>query len=64
MPPNPRNEQIIAEFRAHEGTVAALSDGPPLLLLTTTDAKSTQPRIGGRLTKRKKSYAKATSLYA
>ncbi len=45
MHPNPRNEQIIAEFRAHGGTVVALSDGPPLLLLSTRGAKSAQPRI-------------------
>jgi len=45
MPPNPRNQQVIAEFRARGGTVAALSDGPPLLLLTSTGAVSGQPRL-------------------
>ena len=45
MPPNPRNPQIIAEFHAHGGTVAALSDGPPLLRLTSTGAVTGQPRV-------------------
>jgi deazaflavin-dependent oxidoreductase (nitroreductase family) len=39
------NAHVIAEFRATGGRVAALSAGPPLLLLLTTGAMSQQPRI-------------------
>ena len=38
------NTQIIAEFRANEGKVGGNFDGAPLLLLTTTGAKSGLPR--------------------
>src|SRR5690348_14317356 len=38
------NNQIITEFRANEGKVGGPFKGAPLLLLTTTGAKSGQPR--------------------
>ncbi len=37
---NDWNAQIIAEFRANDGKVGGQFDGAPLLLLTTTGAKS------------------------
>jgi deazaflavin-dependent oxidoreductase (nitroreductase family) len=39
------NESIVDEFRANEGTVAGPFEGNQLLLLTTTGAKSGQPRV-------------------
>lgn len=39
------NDQVIAEFRANEGKVGGPFKGAPLLLLTTTGAKSGQKRI-------------------
>ena len=39
------NAGIIAEFRANEGKVGGPFDGSPLVLLTTTGAKSGQARI-------------------
>jgi len=39
------NQQIIAEFRANEGKVGGQFAGGNMLLLTTTGAKSGQPRI-------------------
>lgn len=39
------NQQLIAEFRANDGKVGGDFAGAPLLLLTTTGAKSGQPRI-------------------
>jgi len=42
---NDFNEKIIAEFRANGGVVGGQFAGAPLLLLTTTGAKSGQPRI-------------------
>ena len=39
------NAGIIAEFRANEGKVGGPFDGSPLVLLTTTGAKSGQTRI-------------------
>lgn len=38
------NSGVIAEFRANEGKVGGYFAGSPLLLLTTTGAKSGQPR--------------------
>jgi deazaflavin-dependent oxidoreductase (nitroreductase family) len=38
------NDQIIEEFRAHEGKVGGMFASMELLLLTTTGAKSGQPR--------------------
>ncbi|MEO3837180.1 nitroreductase family deazaflavin-dependent oxidoreductase [Nonomuraea sp. B10E8] len=34
------NQQVIDEFRANEGRVGGMFEGAPLLLLTTTGAKS------------------------
>lgn len=42
---NDHNRQIIEEFHANEGQVGGPYEGVPLLLLTTTGAKSGQPRI-------------------
>jgi deazaflavin-dependent oxidoreductase (nitroreductase family) len=42
---NAFNRQLIEEFRANEGKVGGMFAGAPLLLLTTTGAKSGQPRI-------------------
>jgi len=39
------NQNIITEFRANGGKVSGLFANVPLLLLTTTGAKSGQPRI-------------------
>ena len=39
------NRKIIEEFRAHEGKVGGQFEGAPLLLLTTTGARSGQPRV-------------------
>ena len=39
------NQNIIAEFRANDGVVGGMFDGTPMLLLTTTGAKSGQPRV-------------------
>ncbi|GHO42037.1 nitroreductase family deazaflavin-dependent oxidoreductase [Ktedonospora formicarum] len=39
------NQQIIEEFRANGGKVGGSFEGVPLLLLTTTGAKSGQRRI-------------------
>lgn len=38
------NENLIAEYRANGGRVSGQFAGAPLLLLTTTGAKSGQPR--------------------
>ena len=38
------NEAIIDEFRANDGKVSGAFAGAPLLLLTTTGAKSGQQR--------------------
>jgi deazaflavin-dependent oxidoreductase (nitroreductase family) len=38
------NDGIIAEFRANEGRVGGYFEGATLLLLTTTGARSGQPR--------------------
>ena len=42
---NAWDRQIIAEFRANGGNVGGQFAGTPLLLLTTTGAKSGQQRI-------------------
>jgi hypothetical protein len=42
---NAFNRQLIEEFRANGGKVGGMFAGAPLLLLTTTGAKSGQPRI-------------------
>lgn len=39
------NNRIVAEFRANAGKVGPPFDGATLLLLTTTGAKSGQPRL-------------------
>jgi len=41
--PNPFNEQIIEEFRANEGKVGGPFAGAPMVLLTSTGAKSGRP---------------------
>jgi deazaflavin-dependent oxidoreductase (nitroreductase family) len=41
---NPYNRQLIEEFRAHRGKSGGPMEGRPLLLLTTTGAKSGQLR--------------------
>ncbi|HYI16537.1 MAG TPA: nitroreductase family deazaflavin-dependent oxidoreductase [Thermomicrobiales bacterium] len=42
--PNDFNTQLIEEYRATEGNVTGVFAGRPLMLLTTTGAKSGQPR--------------------
>ena len=45
-PPSNFNQEIIDQFRANNGTmVSGMFKGAPLLLLTTTGAKSGQPRV-------------------
>jgi deazaflavin-dependent oxidoreductase (nitroreductase family) len=39
------NDSIVDEFRANDGTVGGPFEGNELLLLTTTGAKSGQPRL-------------------
>jgi deazaflavin-dependent oxidoreductase (nitroreductase family) len=39
------NSKVIEEFRSHAGVVGGAFDGTPLLLLTTTGARSGQPRV-------------------
>ncbi len=41
---NEWNRQTVEEFRATKGKVGGMWEGRPLLLLTTTGAKSGQPR--------------------
>lgn len=41
---NAFNRQLIAEIRANDGKLGGQFDGSPLLILTTTGAKSGQPR--------------------
>ncbi|MFI7636559.1 nitroreductase family deazaflavin-dependent oxidoreductase [Nonomuraea sp. NPDC049400] len=43
MMPSEFNQQIIDEFRANEGRVGGMFEGSPLVLLTTTGAKSGKP---------------------
>jgi len=38
------NDTIIDEFRANEGRVGGMFEGMPMLLLTTTGARTGQPR--------------------
>ena len=42
---NDYNRQVIEEFRANGGKVGGVWEGTPLLLLTTTGAKSGERRI-------------------
>ena len=42
--PNSFNEGVIAEFRANGGKVGGPFAGAPMMILTTTGAKSGQPR--------------------
>lgn len=42
---NDFNTQVIEEFRANGGKVGGMFEGAPMLLLTTTGAKSGQPRV-------------------
>jgi deazaflavin-dependent oxidoreductase (nitroreductase family) len=41
---NEFNANVIAEFRAHDGTVGGMFDGAPMVLLTTVGAKSGRQR--------------------
>jgi len=41
---NDYNRRLIEEFRTHEGKVGGMWEGTPLLLLTTTGAKSGERR--------------------
>ena len=41
---NDFNKQVIKEYVTNEGNVGGMFEGTPLLLLTTTGAKSGQPR--------------------
>ncbi|MEV1167126.1 nitroreductase family deazaflavin-dependent oxidoreductase [Nonomuraea sp. NPDC049784] len=41
--PSEFNQQTIDEFRANEGRVGGMFEGRPLVLLTTTGAKSGKP---------------------
>ena len=43
--PNDFNQKIIEEFRANDGKVGGMFEGSPMLLLTTTGAKSGQRRV-------------------
>ncbi len=43
--PNSFNEGVIAEFRANEGKVGGPFAGAPMMILTTTGAKSGQARV-------------------
>jgi deazaflavin-dependent oxidoreductase (nitroreductase family) len=42
---NEFNRQLIEEYRANGGKVTGIFAGAPLLLLTTTGARSGQPRV-------------------
>src|SRR5919106_3589239 len=42
---NEFNRNLIEEFRANEGKVGGMFAGAPLLLLTTTGARSGLPRV-------------------
>ncbi len=42
--PDDFNQRVIAEFRANGGKVGGPFDGSPMLLLTTTGARSSRPR--------------------
>lgn len=41
--PNAFNQQVIEEFRANGGRVGGMFEGSPLVLLTTTGARSGRP---------------------
>lgn len=38
------NRQVIEEFRANEGRVGGMFEGAPMILITTTGARSGEPR--------------------
>lgn len=40
---NDWNDQVIAEFRANEGKVGGMFEGAPMVLLTSTGAKTGKP---------------------
>jgi deazaflavin-dependent oxidoreductase (nitroreductase family) len=40
---NDRNDKIIAEFRANEGRVGGVFEGAPMVILTSTGAKTGKP---------------------
>jgi deazaflavin-dependent oxidoreductase (nitroreductase family) len=42
---NDINKQVVEEFRTNGGKVGGMFEGFPLLLLTTTGAKSGKPRV-------------------
>ena len=42
---NEMNRQVVEEFRANGGKVGGPFEGSPIVLLTTTGAKSGQPRV-------------------
>jgi deazaflavin-dependent oxidoreductase (nitroreductase family) len=42
---NDWNAQIIAEFRANDGRVGGMFEGAPMVLLTTTGAKTGRERV-------------------
>ncbi len=44
--PGDFNRQLIGEFRANEGKVGGMFAGAPMLLLTTTGAKSGRTHVG------------------
>jgi deazaflavin-dependent oxidoreductase (nitroreductase family) len=39
------NQQVIDEFRANDGKVGGMFDGANMILLTTTGARSGEPRL-------------------
>lgn len=43
--PNDFNNNLVEEFRATGGNVTGIFAGAPLMVLTTTGAKSGQPRV-------------------
>lgn len=45
MADNDFNTQVINEFRANGGKVGGMFEGAPMILITTTGAKSGQPRV-------------------
>lgn len=42
---NDFNRQVVEEFRANGGKVGGYFEGRPMMILTTTGAKSGQPRV-------------------
>lgn len=39
------NQRVVEEFRANGGKVGGMFEGSPMMLLTTTGARSGQPRV-------------------